>query len=159
QTAITNGLRVGEGFLRFRLLEPSPGPAVETAPIKTQSPPSRTRPHPGPLAMLGEGEGFESAKADFVPLSGTVSTAGPPIANLSQTFYKGFACPVHQITMGELFPYYFSFNDADSACPTCLGLGVYLKVHPDLLVPDKKRSIKGGAFIAEAFKYDKNAWH
>jgi excinuclease ABC subunit A len=73
-------------------------------------------------------------------------------------FYEGFACPEHQVTMGELLPYYFSFNEGDSACPTCSGLGTYLKVHPDLLVPDKSRSIKGGAFIPEAFKYDKNLW-
>jgi len=60
--------------------------------------------------------------------------------------------------MGEVEPYYFSFNQASSACPTCLGLGIYLHVHPDLLVPDKRRSVKGGAFIPEAFKYDKNSW-
>jgi excinuclease ABC subunit A len=73
-------------------------------------------------------------------------------------FYAPFACPDHHVTMGEVEPYYFSFNQPSSACPTCLGLGIYLHVHPDLLVPDKRRSIKGGAFIPEAFKYDKNSW-
>lgn len=69
-----------------------------------------------------------------------------------------FACPQHGWTMGELLPYYFSFNDPDSFCQTCMGLGVYRKVHPGLLVPDHTRSIGGGAFIPEAFKYDKNQW-
>src|SRR5262249_22267209 len=70
----------------------------------------------------------------------------------------GIGCPEHHITMGELLPFYFSFNELDSACPTCLGLGTYLKVHPDLLVPDRSRSIQGGAFIPEAFRYDRNTW-
>ena len=73
-------------------------------------------------------------------------------------FYAAFACPEHHVTMGEMEPYYFSFNEPSSACPTCLGLGIYLHVHPDLLVPDKSRSIRDGAFIPEAFKYDKNTW-
>ena len=69
-----------------------------------------------------------------------------------------FACPQHGWTMGELLPYYFSFNDPDSFCQTCTGLGVYRKVHPGLLVPDPARSVLGGAFIPQAFKYDKNSW-
>ena len=69
-----------------------------------------------------------------------------------------FACPNHGWTLGELLPYYFSFNDPDSFCQTCLGLGVYRKVHPGLLVPDAGRSVGGGAFIPQAFKYDKNQW-
>jgi excinuclease ABC subunit A len=73
-------------------------------------------------------------------------------------FYDDFACPVHGVTMGELHPGFFSFNEPDCACPTCSGLGTYLKVHPDLLVPDKSRSIIGGAFVPEAFRYDKNLW-
>src|SRR5262249_23211765 len=71
---------------------------------------------------------------------------------------RDFACPEHQIVMGETQPYYFSFNESDSACATCLALGTNLNVHPDLLAPDKSRSILGGAFIQEAFKYDKNSW-
>lgn len=62
------------------------------------------------------------------------------------------------IVMGELLPFYFSFNEGDSACVTCGGLGVYLQAHPDLIVPDKSRTILSGAFIPEAFKYDKNSW-
>jgi excinuclease ABC subunit A len=110
--SIQNGLRVGEGFLRLRILG--------------QRPMDGDRPRR---------PGIESA-----------------------AWYTTFACPAHHVTAGELEPVYFSFNEPPGACPTCLGLGVYLHVHPDLLVPDKTRSIKGGAFIPEAFKYDKNSW-
>jgi excinuclease ABC subunit A len=79
-----------------------------------------------------------------------------PLPRCSVASHLG--CPTHHLVMGELLPFYFSFNELDSACPTCLGLGTYLKVHADLLVPDKSRSIKGGCFIPEAFKYDKNSW-
>ena len=62
--------------------------------------------------------------------------------------------------MGEVEPQYFSFNlpSSSSSCPTCLGLGTYRQVYPDLLVPDKSRSIRGGAFVRAAFNYDKNTW-
>ena len=73
-------------------------------------------------------------------------------------FFDGFACPKHHLTMGELGPWYFGFNEPDSACVTCSGLGTYLKVYPGLLVPDPSRSILGGAFVHEAFKYDRNTW-
>jgi excinuclease ABC subunit A len=73
-------------------------------------------------------------------------------------FHEGFTCPEHGVAMGEIGAYYFSFNEPESACVTCSGLGTYLQVHPDLLVPDKSRSIRGGVFIPEAFKYDRNSW-
>lgn len=75
-------------------------------------------------------------------------------------FYAGFACPEHGVLMGEVGPHYFSFNlpSASSSCVTCLGLGTYRQVHPDLLVPDKSRTIRGGAFVHAAFHYDKNSW-
>jgi excinuclease ABC subunit A len=76
------------------------------------------------------------------------------------TFYAEFACPEHGVLMGEVEPHYYSFNlpSSSSSCVTCLGLGTYRQVHPDLLVPDKSRSIRGGAFVSAAFKYDKNSW-
>jgi excinuclease ABC subunit A len=77
-----------------------------------------------------------------------------------EILYADFACPQHGVVMGEMEPHCFSFNlsSASSSCVTCLGLGTYRQVHPDLLVPDKSRSIRGGAFIPAAFKYDKNLW-
>jgi excinuclease ABC subunit A len=142
--AIDQGLRVGEGFLRFRILgrrEPEQRTKNKEQKDQNREPTSDiTRSPAHPLTR-----------------SPSVVSGQRSVVN-TEAFYAPFACPEHHVTMGETLPYYFSFNEADSACPTCLGLGVYLHVHPDLLVPDKARSIKGGAFIPEAFKYDKNAW-
>ncbi len=118
-TAVQQGLRVGEGFLRFRVHEPSSkSPAAE----------------------------------------GTSLVAHQSSAIDHERFYQGFGCAKHHMTMGELLPYYFSFNDPDSACRSCGGLGTYFKVHPHLLVADPSRSIKGGAFLPEAFTYNKDSW-
>ncbi|MCZ6677880.1 MAG: excinuclease ABC subunit UvrA, partial [Candidatus Poribacteria bacterium] len=76
----------------------------------------------------------------------------------TSAFYDGFCAGEHHIVMGEMHPRYFTFNEPESACVTCSGLGTYLQVHPDLLVPDKTRSIAGGAFVREAFNYDVDRW-
>ena len=77
-----------------------------------------------------------------------------------ENFYRDFTCPDHGAVMGEVEPHYYSFNlpSASSSCPTCLGLGNYRQVHPDLLIPDKSRSIRDGAFVEAALRYDKNSW-
>lgn len=72
--------------------------------------------------------------------------------------WTGFACPEHAMTFGEPEINYFTFNLPVSACVTCSGLGTYLQVHPDLLVPDKSRSIRDGAFVRQAYHYDRNLW-
>ena len=71
---------------------------------------------------------------------------------------EGFGCPKHGVIMAELGPHHFTFNEPNGACVTCSGLGTYLQVHPNLLVPDKTRSIIGGAFVHQAFNYDPDRW-
>ncbi|WP_309707252.1 excinuclease ABC subunit UvrA [Armatimonas sp.] len=71
-------------------------------------------------------------------------------------FYENFGCPEHRLTFIEREGWYFSFNEPESACLTCSGLGTYLRVHTGLLVPDPSRSLLGGAFVKEAFNFDKN---
>ena len=71
---------------------------------------------------------------------------------------EGFGCPKHGVLMAELGPHHFTFNEPTGACVTCSGLGTYLQVHPDLLVPDKRRSIADGAFVHQAFNYDPDRW-
>ena len=71
---------------------------------------------------------------------------------------EGFGCPKHGIIMAELGPHHFTFNEPTGACVTCSGLGTYLQVHPNLLVPDKTRSIVEGAFVHQAFNYDPDRW-
>jgi excinuclease ABC subunit A len=58
------------------------------------------------------------------------------------------ACPFCGISYGEFKPRHFSFNSPEGACRTCLGLGTKLFFDPDLIVPDRKKSIDGGAITA-----------
>ncbi len=60
-------------------------------------------------------------------------------------FSQNFACPEHGSSIDELSPRMFSFNNPFGACPNCSGLGVSKKINPDLIIPDKTLSIKGGA--------------
>ena len=53
---------------------------------------------------------------------------------------------------------FFMFNNPESACRTCGGLGVDKLTHPELLIPDPERSIRGGCFVREAFKYNPDTW-
>ncbi|MCK0208583.1 excinuclease ABC subunit UvrA [Starkeya koreensis] len=60
-------------------------------------------------------------------------------------FSEKFACPVSGFTIPEIEPRLFSFNNPFGACPTCDGLGHESKIDPDLVVPDKSRTLKQGA--------------
>jgi excinuclease ABC subunit A len=64
----------------------------------------------------------------------------------------------HHFVYGGIEPEYFMFNNPESACRTCGGLGVHKITHPELLVPDPKRSIRGGCFVKEAYKYNPDTW-
>ena len=75
-----------------------------------------------------------------------------------ERFYQGLCSATHHFVYGDIQPEYFVFNNPESACRTCGGLGVYKLTHPELLVPDPKRSIRGGCFVREAFKYNPDTW-
>ena len=60
-------------------------------------------------------------------------------------FSEHFACVHCGISLGELEPRTFSFNNPHGACSTCTGLGYKLEVDPDLAIPDRKKSIVQGA--------------
>ena len=75
-----------------------------------------------------------------------------------QRFYKDSCSATHHFIYGDIGPEYFMFNNPESACRTCGGLGVDKLTHPDLLVPDPQRSILGGCFVREAFKYNPDTW-
>ncbi|WP_334072111.1 excinuclease ABC subunit UvrA [Paenibacillus sp. A14] len=65
-------------------------------------------------------------------------------------FSSNYACPICGFSMEELSPRMFSFNSPFGACPECDGLGVKMIIDPELLVPDKSKSIEEGAFEAWA---------
>jgi len=60
-------------------------------------------------------------------------------------FSSKFACPVSGFTVPEIEPRLFSFNNPTGACPACDGLGEQLKFDPDMVVPDKDKSLQDGA--------------
>jgi excinuclease ABC subunit A len=76
----------------------------------------------------------------------------------AERFYRGLASKTHHFVYGDIQPEYFMFNNPESACRTCGGLGVHKLTHPELLVPDPRRSITGGCFVREAFKYNPDTW-
>ncbi len=76
----------------------------------------------------------------------------------AERFYRGLCSATHHFVYGDIAPEYFMFNNPESACRTCAGLGVHKLTHPDLLVPDPRRSILGGCFVREAFKYNPDTW-
>ena len=60
-------------------------------------------------------------------------------------FSQNFVCPYDGFSMEEPAPRNFSFNNPHGACPACTGLGSKLEVDPDLVIPDKERSLGDGA--------------
>ncbi|MHB1126898.1 MAG: excinuclease ABC subunit UvrA [Bacillota bacterium] len=62
-------------------------------------------------------------------------------------FSEKFACPQCGIGLEEVSPRMFSFNSPYGACPECSGLGTKMEVDPDLVIPDKSRSLAGGAVV------------
>ena len=66
-------------------------------------------------------------------------------------FSQNYACPEHGISIEALEPRMFSFNNPMGACPTCTGLGTFMKVDPDLVVPNQELSIRGGAVKASGW--------
>lgn len=67
------------------------------------------------------------------------------------TFSQNYACPEHGISMEELSPRMFSFNNPFGACPKCTGLGVFMRIDPDLIIPNKKLSISKGGLKASGW--------
>ncbi len=64
------------------------------------------------------------------------------------TFSQNYACPEHGVSLEELAPRMFSFNSPFGACPKCSGLGIFMRLDPDLLIPDMSLSINSGAIKA-----------
>ena len=68
-------------------------------------------------------------------------------------FSQNYACPEHNISIEELNPRMFSFNNPFGACEKCTGLGTFMSIDPDLVIPDKNKSIHEGAIRASGWYY------
>lgn len=66
-------------------------------------------------------------------------------------FSQNYACPEHGVSVEELNPRMFSFNNPFGACPKCSGLGIFMKVSEKLVVPDPNLSIRQGAIKASGW--------
>ena len=73
------------------------------------------------------------------------------------TFSRNYACPDHGVSVEELAPRMFSFNNPFGACPKCTGLGVFMAMDPDRIVPDDSLSIRQGCFQGSGWSYDSGA--
>lgn len=96
-------------------------------------------------------EGIESRLGDSVETVASIS-GGLVIVDVidgnEMLFSQNYACPEHNISIEELSPRMFSFNNPFGACDKCTGLGVFRKIDPDLIIPNKDLSVRQGAIKA-----------
>jgi excinuclease ABC subunit A len=71
-------------------------------------------------------------------------------------FNQKLACPIHEIEFPEMEPRLFSFNSPYGACPACEGLGTKREIDPELVAPDKNKTIAQGGLMP--WSYKKNNW-
>ena len=71
-------------------------------------------------------------------------------------YSQNYACPDHGISINELSPRMFSFNNPFGACPKCTGLGVFMRVDPKLIIPDDTKTISQGAIKGSGWAMDGN---
>ena len=99
-------------------------------------------------------DNVRSRVADSVELASKLA-AGTVIVTVvdgeEYLFSQNYACPDHGVSIDELSPRMFSFNNPYGACATCTGLSFFMKVDPDLVIPDKSLSIREGAIKASGW--------
>lgn len=71
-------------------------------------------------------------------------------------FSQSYACPDHGSSFDELTPRMFSFNAPYGACPKCTGLGVFMRIDPDKVIPDRSKSVAEGGIKAGGWAMDGN---
>ena len=101
-------------------------------------------------------EDIRSRLSDSIEIAGNLS-GGLIIIDVIDgeelSFSQNYACPEHGVSMEELVPRMFSFNNPYGACPTCTGLGVFRRIDVDLILPNRDLSIRENAIKASGWKY------
>lgn len=96
-------------------------------------------------------DGIRSRLSDAIELASKLSGGTVLVVDSdgNETLYsQNYACPEHGISIDELSPRMFSFNNPYGSCPTCTGLSFFMRVDPDLVIPNKNLSIAQGAINA-----------
>lgn len=99
-------------------------------------------------------DGIKSRLTDSIETVMSLSSgmlAVDVIGGEEMLFSQSYACPEHNISIEELNPRMFSFNNPFGACPKCTGLGTFSRIDPDLIVPNKDLSIRQGAIKASGW--------
>lgn len=73
------------------------------------------------------------------------------LGDREELYSLNYACPEHGVSIEEMSPRMFSFNNPFGACPKCDGLGIFKEIDEDLIIPDKKLSINQGAIKASGW--------
>ena len=84
-------------------------------------------------------------------LTGGLVTVDLPAEGRELTFSQNYSCEDCGVSIEELSPRAFSFNNPYGACPTCTGLGTRLRVDPELIMPNPSLSILGGGIVASGW--------
>ena len=100
-----------------------------------------------------EGRLQSSLETALATSEGTAIISVPDSDREEIVLSRNYLCPEHGIGIDELSPRMFSFNNPFGACETCTGLGVYMRVDPDLIIPNKNLSIEEGAIHASGWYY------
>lgn len=73
------------------------------------------------------------------------------IGDRDYLFSQKYSCPEHGVSIDDLSPRMFSFNNPFGACKKCTGLGVFMKIDEDLIIPDPEKSIRAGGIKASGW--------
>ena len=84
-------------------------------------------------------------------LTGGLVTVDLPAEGRELNFSQNYSCEDCGVSIEELSPRAFSFNNPYGACPTCTGLGTRLRVDPELIMPNPSLSILGGGIVASGW--------
>lgn len=105
-------------------------------------------------------EGIKARLSDSLETTMKLTDGIAVIANIGGeeiTYSQNYACPEHGVSVEELTPRMFSFNNPFGACPKCTGLGMFLKVDPDIIIPDPEKSIRQGGIKGSGWALDGNS--
>src|SRR4051812_25038543 len=83
---------------------------------------------------------------------------GEPPEFEERRYSERYSCPYDGTTIDDLEPRSFSFNSPHGACPSCTGLGTRLEIDPELVIPDKAKSIMKGAVVPWARLATDGSW-